>query len=57
MKKPPNPFAVMSFVAVIIAFFFMAAALLDEVTFLSVRSAVLAAAWMLVALWCQREAR
>jgi|APMI01.1.fsa_nt_gi hypothetical protein len=57
MKFSKSLFANLSFVALIISFFFMGAAILDEITFLSVRNAVISVTWGLIAIWCQRESR
>ncbi len=57
MKPSKSFFSNMSFGAIAIAFFFMVVAILDGITFLAVRNAVLSVTWMLVAIWCQREAR
>lgn len=51
MKFSKSLFANLSFVALIISFFFMGAAILDEITFLSVRNAVISVTWGLIAIW------
>ncbi len=55
MRQPKSIFELLSFGGIVIAFFFMAAALLDDITFQSVRNAVIAVVWVLIAIWCQRE--
>ncbi|MBA3873650.1 MAG: hypothetical protein H0X30_31340 [Anaerolineae bacterium] len=57
MKFSKPVFSNLSFAALVIAFFFMGAAILDEITFLSVRNAVVSVTWVLIAIWCQRESR
>jgi hypothetical protein len=55
MKFPKPMLSNLSFVALVIAFFFIGAAILDEITFASVRNDVVSVAWILIAIWCQRE--
>lgn len=57
MKLSRNTLELLSFVAVLIGFFFMLTALLDNVTFLATRNAVVGVGWLLIALWCQREGK
>jgi hypothetical protein len=57
MKLPKSTFELLSFIAVLVGFFFMGASFLDNNTFVTTRNATLAVGWFLVALWCQREAK
>ena len=57
MKLSKSTLEMLSFIAILVGFFFMIASFLDDVTFLATRNAVLACGWFLLALWCQREAK
>lgn len=56
MKLPKSTFELLSFVAMLVGFFFMAASFLDSSSFVTTRNATLAVGWFLIGIWCQREA-